>query len=311
MGVQNEPFLPAHQWQAQVSYQYADANDFYVGSHRNDAEAPFGVPPHRTVHLINLDLLYGVTNRLNLDLTVPFAVGSAVVELGSAESHRPYSSRASGLGDMTFQAEYWLSDPTIPSRVTGSVGLGFKAPTGNDNVQATIPSTGGDTQAPADESFQLGTGGWDLILRAQGTMQIDGPLFAYGSGYYGLSLEEHTDVLNFKVLRAVPDTYSGRLGAAYFLRPLQGVVVSLGGRINGVTVKDLIGGGDLYWRRPGYVIYVEPGLTWTRGANMASLSVPVRVYANKLDSPLDLTLNRHLGASFASYLILASYARRF
>jgi hypothetical protein len=91
----------------------------------------------------------------------------------------------------------------------------------------------------------------------------------------------------------------------------EGLVVSLGGRINGVTVNDLIGGADPYWRRPGYVIYGEPGLTWTIGRNMATVSVPLRVYANKLDSPLDDSLNRKIGASFASYLFLASFARRF
>jgi hypothetical protein len=92
---------------------------------------------------------------------------------------------------------------------------------------------------------------------------------------------------------------------------VEGLVVSAGGRINGVTVRDLVGGGDMYWRRPGYVVYVEPGLTWTLGQNMASLSVPVRVYANKLDSLLDRSLGRKIGASFAPYLLLASYARRF
>ena len=126
-----------------------------------------------------------------------------------------------------------------------------------------------------------------------------------------MSLNEHTDVLNTGALRGVPDTYSGRVGPAYLLPVPEGVVVSLGGRINGVTVKDLVGGGDLYWRRPGYVIYVEPGLTWSLGRSMASLSVPVRVYAIKIDSLLDRSLDRKIGASFAPYLLLASYARRF
>lgn len=323
MGVQNEPFLPGQQWQAQVSYQRADANDFYLGDQRNDAAAPNGVPPVRTVNLINVDVLYGLSNRVSLDLTVPFAVGSAAVMQGPAESRTLHQFQASGLGDVSLQAEYWLSNPAMPSRVTGSVGLGIKAPTGSDNVQGTVGTPNGDVQGPIDEAAQLGTGGWEVLLRAQGTARIAGPLFGYGSGYYGLSLSEHTDVLNAGAFRSVPDTYSGRLGAAYLLPFLlvgptegglandEGLVVSLGGRINGVTVKDLVGGGDLYWRRPGYVIYVEPGLTWTLGPNTASLSVPVRAYANKLDSPLDVSLGRHVGASFASYLFLASYGRRF
>ena len=251
-------------------------------------------------------MLYGITNRLNVDLTVPFAIGSAAV---ADEAHQLHRYSASGLGDVSVQAEYWLSDPAIPSRVTGSVGVGFLAPTGKDDV--TFTPDPGSGQVPVDESAQLGTGGWAILLRAQGTAQIRGPLFAYVSGYYGLSLQEHTDVYNFDAKRAVPDTYSGRLGAAYIVSPRDGLVVSLGGRINGVTVGDIVGGEDLFWRRPGYEIYVEPGLTWTQGPNMATVSVPVRVYANKLDSPLDLSRNQPIGASFAPYLVLASYARRF
>lgn len=251
-------------------------------------------------------MLYGLSNRLSLDLTVPFAIGSAVVPAGPTELHE---FQASGLGDVALQAEYWLSDPAIPSRFAGSVSLGFLAPTGRDDV----PDRAGPTPdgRPLDESAQLGTGGWAILVRAQGTAQVAGPFFAYASGYYGLSVEEHTDVANFDALRSVPDTYSGRLGAAYLVPGVDGLVASAGGRINGVTVKDLIGGKDLYWRRPGYEIYVEPGLTWTHGANTATVSVPVRVAANKLDSPLDVSLGRTIGASFAPYLVLASYARRF
>lgn len=323
LGVQNDPFLPAKQWQAQVSYQYADANDFYVGDQRNDAAAPSGVPPVRTVHLINVDIIYGLSNRLSLDLTIPFVTGSASVMQGPADSRTLHHFSASGLGDMSLQAEYWLSNPETPSRFTGSVGLGFKAPTGSDDVEGTVGTQTGDVRAPIDESAQLGTGGWQLLLRAQSAATIKGSLFGYTSGYYGLSLTEHTDVFNSGVLRGDPDTYSARLGVAYLLPFLlvgggndglaneEGLVVSFGGRINGVTVKDLVGGEDLYWRRPGYVIYAEPGLTWTIGRNMATVSVPLRVYANKLDSPLDDSLNRHVGASFASNLFLASFARRF
>jgi hypothetical protein len=296
-----------------------------VGDQRDDAAAPSGIPPVRTVNLINLDVIYGLSNRISLDLTIPFAVGGGRVMQGPAGSQTLRQWDAQGLGDVSLQAEYWLSNPEIPSRVNGSVGLGIKAPTGRDDVQGSLysPALGRDVRGPIDEAAQLGTGGWQLLLRAQGTTAITGPLFGYASGYYGLSLTEHTDVFNALALRGDPDTYSGRLGAAY-LTPFrltgarddafandEGLVVSLGGRINGVTVRDLVGGGDLYWRRPGYVIYVEPGLTWTLGANMATVSVPVRVYANKLQSLLEVSRNQHFGASFASYLFLASFARRF
>lgn len=311
MGLQNQPYLAAGHWQAQFSYQYANTDQFYVGDQRNDAAGPFGVPPHRIVSIFDVGVMYAVSNRLSLDLTVPYLSGSVGFQQGTQASHGFYEYHVSGLGDVSLQAEFWLSDPTKPSRVSGSVGLGIKAPTGSDSVKGLNHNLDPPVEGPLDEAVQLGNGGWEALLRAQGTAQIAGPLFVYGSGYYGLSLTDHTDVIQGGAFRAVPDTYSGRLGAAYLLPWLQEIVLSVGGRINGVPVRDLIGGSDLYWRRPGYEVYVEPGLTWTLGKNMASVSVPLRVYQHKLDSQLDVSLHRHIGAAFAPYLLVASYARRF
>jgi hypothetical protein len=311
LGLQNQPYLQGNHWQTQLSYQYADTNELYIGDQRNDAAGPFGVPPHRRVQILDLDVIYGITNRIEADLSVPFVFSSGGTEQGTAQSHQFVTTSASGLGDMSFQVEYWLSNPVKPSRVSGSVSLGFIAPTGSDSVTGPNYNTNPPKSLPLDEAFQLGTGGWGLLFRAQGTAQIVGPLYAYGSGFYGMSLSEHTNVVQGGAFRAVPDTYSGRLGAAYLLSALPGVVVSFGGRINGVTVRDVVGGGDLYFRRPGYEVYIEPGLTWTIGRNMASISVPIRVYQKQIDSLLDNSLGRHPGQDFAPYLVTASFARRF
>ncbi len=312
MGLQNQPYLPAAHWQVQVSYQYAYTNQLFVGDQRNDAAGPGGKAPVRNVSIYDLDVIYALSNRLSLDLTVPFLSGSGGFH-DPAGSSRFYSFNVNGLGDISLGMEYWLSDPTKSSRVQGSVDIGIKMPTGSDSATGTYP-TG---ELPIDETFQPGNGGWEILLRAQGTAKVVGDLFAYGSAYYGLSLNVHTNVHQYlpsglpDALRGVPDTYSGRLGLAQALPVPKGLVVSLGGRINGVTVRDLIGGGDLYWRRPGYEIYIEPGLTWTNGANIASVSVPIRAYQNKLDSLLDRSKGRHIGSDFVPYLLLASYARRF
>lgn len=311
MGAQNQPSLKPHQWQVEISYQYSYTNELYIGDKRNDAAGPFGEPPRRRVNQFNLDVAYGLSNRVNLDLAVPLSSSRGGNQEGTAQSHKFYEYHTSGLGDISLQGEYWLSDPTKPSRVTGSVGLGILAPTGSDSVSGKFYSASGDVNGPIDETIQLGNGGWALLLRAQGTAQLGGPFFAYGSGYYGMSLNARTDVMQGGAYRAVPDTYSVRLGAAYQLPALEGFVLSAGGRINGVTVRDVIGGGDLFWRRPGYEAFVEPGLTWTSGANMASVSVPIRAYQKKLDSLLDRSLNRHIGSDFVPYLLLASFAHRF
>jgi hypothetical protein len=311
LGSQNQPFLPAHGWQVQFSYQYANTHEFYVGDQRNDAAGPFGVSPRRKVVIYDLDVLYAVSNRASVDLTVPYVSGTGGAQQGTAQSHRYYERQVNGWGDISLTGEYWLSNPTKPTRLMGSVGLGIQAPTGKDSVTALNHNLNPPAERPVDEAFQAGSGGWVLLLRAQATAAIAGPLFAYSSGFYGVSLTEHTDIEQGGAFRAVPDTYSGRLGIAGLLPAPSGLVLSLGGRINGVPVRDLIAGGNLYFRRPGYEVYIEPGLTWTSGKNMASVSVPVRLYQNKLDSLLDVSKKQRIGADFAPYLIAVSYARRF
>jgi len=298
----------------QVAYQYGNATQFYVRDVRNDAAGPFGRAPTRKVNLINLDVRYGLTDRWSLALTVPFSSGSGALEMGTVANHSSHSFKATGLGDISLQGEYWLTDPARASRVTGSVGLGVHAPTGSDHVQGTVysPAAGTDVTGPIDEAYQLGSGGWALLVSAQATASVRGPFSAYASGYYGVSLEEHNDVLNLGVaLRGVPDTYSGRLGVGYRLPFARGLVGTFGGRINGVTVRDLIGGSDLYWRRPGYEVYYEPGLSWTLGSSTATLSVPLRAYQMKMNSALDESIGRVIGASFVRHLVIASYSRRF
>lgn len=313
MGLQNQPFLPAGRWQTQISYQYGKSENLYIGDQRDDSKGPGGRPPVRELNLWALDVLYGVSNRVALDLTVPFLAGSGGFYAPNG-SGQWFGFSEGGVGDISLQAEYWLNDPVSPSRISGSVSLGIKAPTGADALHGTYAN---GAVVPIDETFQLGNGGWELLFRVQGQAGISGPLAGYASGYYGFSLTEHTGVMHHApsgapiALRGVPDTYSGRLGLAYLLPVLQGLVLSAGGRINGATTKDVFGGSDLYWRRPGYEVYVEPGLSWTVGPNIASLSVPVGVYQRKIDSPLDVSQNVQRGAGFVPYLFIASYARRF
>src|SRR5207244_9017864 len=64
---------------------------------------------------------------------------------------------------------------------------------------------------------------------------------------------------------SVPDVYSGRLGLAYALWPDEGISVSLGGRIDGLPVHDVVGGGGDGFRQAGYGIVAAPGVAVRRG----------------------------------------------
>ena len=240
---------------------------------------------------------------------MPYSASSGGFYQGTPR--RFYDFRTEGAGDLTLEAEWWLTDPKEPRRVQGSVVLGIKSDSGSVEETGTLFTPSGDVEGPVDEAFQLGDGGWGVLLRAQGTAMLGGPWFGYGSAYYLVSLEDHYGVMQGGNFRGVPDLYSARLGGAYQIPAYKDLVVMLGGLINGAPVKDLIGGGDLYWRRPGYQIYVEPGIAWTHGKGTFALSYPLRVYQNKQDSLLDESLNRRIGADFAAHLYKVSYSRRF
>src|SRR6266568_820677 len=80
---------------------------------------------------------------------------------------------------------------------------------------------------------------------------------------------------------------------------------------SGVPVYDAIG-GSLGFRRPGYTISVEPGISWTGKRNAFSLNAPVALYRNRERSASEIALGRPGGdAAFADFSILASFTHRF
>ena len=59
---------------------------------------------------------------------------------------------------------------------------------------------------------------------------------------------------------AVPDVYSARLGGSFSVLPEQGLTLSLGARVAGIPVHDLLGGGDDDTvKRSSRVVFADPG----------------------------------------------------
>jgi nitroreductase len=112
-------------------------------------------------------------------------------------------------------------------------------------------------------------------------------------------------------IMSVADQYLARAGFSYSNASWKGFGASLGGRVEGVPVMDLVGGSDGF-RRPGYAVSVEPGVSYSRGAHTFSLQVPIAEYRNRTRSVPDrLVPGRHGDAAFADYLILIGYWRKF
>jgi hypothetical protein len=143
----------------------------------------------------------------------------------------------------------------------------------------------------------------------QAFQKVAQDLYAYVAGLYLINPREKNGTERpspaSSLVNSVPDQYFGRAGLSYVFWPSMGLSFSLGGRIDGIPVDDLIGGTDNGFRRAGYAIYVDPGLNWSLGKNSFSLNTPVAVERN-----LERTSNSTTG-SFADFVVVASFSRRF
>jgi hypothetical protein len=109
------------------------------------------------------------------------------------------------------------------------------------------------------------------------------------------------------MVNSVPDQYLYRAGAGF--RIAQGIGASLAARAEGTPSNDLIGRSNGF-RRPGYSVSVEPGLSYSRGDTTWALSVPVRLLANR--RPTHADGGRQIGdATFPDYMVLLGVSKRW
>jgi hypothetical protein len=304
--------LSGGQWQVGLAYRGLTADQWFVGTDVREDKAPFGQPLFLNIHSVDLTVNYAATQRVSLTLNLPFSSGSHSRYYADGIRHQVH---ARGLGDVTLAGNYWVLDPQRHPEGNIAMSLGVKTPTGkNDVTDESFLANGSVIQRPVDQSIQLGDGGWGVMLQAQAYRTLTGNLSGYLSGSYLASLREKTDVPSPTpgVTLSVPDVYSARLGLTYGL--LSGSVgdlsVSLGGRVEGIPVYDLIGGSDGF-RRPITVLYVDPGIALGLGASTLFVNVPVRVHADFHRSLVDRELRLAGGGDLARYLIFAGVDHRF
>ena len=226
---------------------------------------------------------------------------------------------AKGIGDVTLVGRKWLWDPARGHKGNISLGFGAKIPTGANNVvdtRASISSTGAVTltERTVDQSIQPGDGGFGIIVDLQAYRRFASDRFAaYGGGTYLANPQRDSGIRTYRnapgeELMSIADQYIARTGIAWY--PGNGWGVSLGLRAEGVPVYDLIGSSGGF-RRPGYAISVEPGVSWTTGAHTFAVQVPVAVDRARLVSVPDRANGSHGDAAFADYLVIGGYTRRF
>jgi hypothetical protein len=310
LGGQRQSFLATGEWQIGAAYRHLGADQWFVGTVVKEASAPFGQKLYLDINSLDLSVAYGLSNRVSLALTLPFSYGTHSRLYADLARHKVSGF---GLGDITLIGSTWLFDPEGQQSGNVSVGLGLKLPTGNNEVTDDFfAADGSATQQPVDQSIQLGDGGWGVLLQVQAFHRLGGRAQGYLLGSYLLSPRETTRVIGpTGVPLSVPDVYTARAGVAYAVWPSQGLSLSLGGRFDGIPLRDVIGGGDLGFRRPGFIFYLDPGVALGRGADEFSLSVPIRLRQDFRQSLHDRANGKPGGGDLADLLVFAGYTHRF
>jgi hypothetical protein len=302
--------LRAHGWEVDLAYRHLGADQWFVGRDVREAAAPFGQPLFLNINSADASVSYGVTDRVDLTITLPFSYGTQSRFHADLNRH---TTQASGLGDVSVGSNIWLRNPACHPNGKVSVGFGLKTPSGNNGaLDYFFQPNGSAVRGPVDQSIQLGDGGVGGILQIQVFQNFSHRATGYFYGWYLLTPREKTSVPSPLpgVPLSVPDVYSIRPGVSYGLQPKRGLSVSLGTRIDGIPARDVVGGNGGF-RRPGYSLYLDPGLAMVRGHGTVALNVPLRLHQNFKRSLADIQQGAAGGGDLARYLVLITYSLRF
>ncbi len=311
LGGEGQAYQPQHEWQFTLAYRRLTSNEFFVGTSESLPPILNGRAPYFNIHTAIADVAYSINDRFRVRASVPFSKGSLSKIWADKVDH---TQTATGLGDVSVMGEGWLLAPRTHTHGNIAFGLGVKAPTGTHNATSKFYTATSSVDFPAETTIQPGDGGWAVLLQAQGFRQVTDRTFAYAFGSYMVSPKAQSEIPQSPTVAtkwSVPDVYSARLGGAFAVLPDHGLTMSLGARMDGIPIHDLVGGGDdATIKRTSFIMYADPGLSYTQSRGTLTLSVPYRLLVNRKKSVLEQSTNGLNGGGFAKYLVFLSYTHR-
>jgi len=319
------PYLEKKETQVSLVYRYLHAKRHFRDN--NVENIPPG--PHVTLNTFDLSATHQLSLKNSLSLSVPFIRGEFNRGFRAGGPDARSVSRTSGIGDVALSFRRWMLDPETHVGGNYRLAFGLKVPTGNYKARSDRPVNIGTSDEPivavmssnADVAIQPGDGGLGLIFGFDGFKRVLADEVLYAEATYLANPREDNDMNNQEFgsgpyvpndRSSVPDYYLARLGVA-FPRPFgwDNLATSFGLRLEGQPVHDVFGSSGGF-RRPGYTMAIEPGLSFSRWKSLWSVSVPItirRVRYKSVDEDLDGRTSA-VSAAFADYNILLGYSLR-
>ena len=312
-----------------AGYRYFESFRHFRGDHEEPQRVEQGTQVINWSTFVDISANYGITDRIYANAVIPFMIHnrSSMYEHGGNPPSglgQRHSTSSAGLSDIRLGVGYWLFEP-LEHEFNYAIGVGVKLPTGNYDCTDLFYNQGAgknvDSILPVDQSIQLGDGGVGITIDLQGYHPITDNIGISSSFFYMANPRETNGVnttrkdVNGNILQySCADQYGGRVGAFY--NTSTGFSAYVGGRIEGVPAYDLIGGSKGF-RRPGYSVAVEPGVSFSDHGMSVFLSMPWALYRNRVQSFDDIEKTNATGvftngdAAFADYLINLGFSWRF
>ncbi|MBO9683934.1 MAG: hypothetical protein J7502_14925 [Flavisolibacter sp.] len=318
MGHDEATASPSGFWTFSWNNRYFKSFRHFVGTEEQKQRVAQGTEVINHVFSTELGIIRQFNSRWSLAFFAP-VISNARSSLYEHDGKTRHSTHSFGLGDVRLAAYYRLANPAKSSRANVQIGLGIKLPTGDYKYQDYfIKSDSLKVLGPVDQSIQLGDGGTGITLETNAFYNLSKNTSVFINGFYLSNPREQNGVSTARGgvpsvtaiaygsdVMSVPDQFMVRLGASVAVDRFH---FSGGLRMEGVPSEDLIGGSNGF-RRPGYVLSVEPVVAYKVHRTQLYLSVPYAVQRNRTQSVPDKIRTQKTGvyskgdAAFADYTI--------
>lgn len=316
----------ASKWQLGINYRFYRSYKHFIGKEEQEERIKAGsnVINHSTT--IDIPVTHELNQRWSLLVDVPILDNSRSSLYEHDKVHR-YSTHSFGVGDIRFSAYRWMFDPEKSEHFNLQLGLGIKFPTGDYKYQDRFHINDSTTiVGPVDQSIQLGDGGTGFTVEANTFYNFSHHVGLYGNFYYLVNPREQNGVSTSR--GGIPSTQTVEIGSDVMSVPDQYLIragvnfdfnkwmFSAGMRDECLPVHDLIGGSQGF-RRPGYIISEEQGISYSLKRFSAYAYVPVALVRNRTQSVPDKNKTALTGmytqgdAAFADYVINVGFVIKF
>jgi hypothetical protein len=304
-------------WYLTTSYRYFRSFRHFRGSEEQVERLKLHTEVINWQNTIDLGLTRNFNQFWSATVGIPYLINtrSSLYEHGGKERH---STKSNGFGDARITVNRWLFDSHTTHKGNIQVGLGVKLPTGDYNYMDEFANVT-PSERPVDQSIQLGDGGVGIIAEVNGFLNFTNAFSGYTNLYY-MSNPRNTNgtrtyretlraTLANEAIMSVADQFLVRLGGNYTIKGRESAVtLSAGARLEGIPVYDLFGKSDAF-RRPGYVLSVEPSVNYSLKRINFFANVPAALKRKRTQSVTDkqnsVTSGTYVNgdAAFADYSI--------